>query len=173
MKYILIVALLAAAGWYWHDQHTLTEYKVENFYADIADAIGHQDLKRLCGTVAPEFQGTERQVQVKGGGAQVVQADKDQICKNYEALFAFKRTYDEHQPIGTVLGWDYRVETTSIEIAADGKSADVHMKSHFNLGNAFIADTWAVDHLVIRKGVVMATSSEGESHVDGILAGGG
>jgi hypothetical protein len=133
--------------------------------------VGHQDVTRLCANLAPEFQGSEKQVHVHGGGAQLVQADKDMVCKNYEALFEFKRKYDERQPIGSVLGWDFQVETTSIQIAPDGKSADVHMKSHFNLGNAFIADTWALDHLEIRKGVVLVTGSDGESHVDGILAG--
>jgi hypothetical protein len=171
MRVVLIIGLVGAVGYWWYDQHRLTESKIERFYADVGDAVGHQDVKRLCTGLAPEFQGTEREVHARGGGVQMVQADKDMICKNYETLFEFKRKYDARQPIGSVLGWDFQVETTSIQIAPDGKSADVHMKSHFNLGNAFIADTWALDHLVIRKGAVLVTSSDGESRVDGILAG--
>jgi hypothetical protein len=171
MKYVLIAAVVAAGGWYWYDQHTLTESKIDNYYHGLADAFNHQDATRLCNMIAPEFEGTERQVHASGA-IQALHPDKDALCKSYEALFDIKHAFD-HRHSDSYLGWEYQMRTENAEISHDRKSADVHTTLHLNMGNVFIADSEGVDHLVIRKGVVLLVASEGQSRVDGVLAGTG
>lgn len=171
MKKLLIVVVLAAGFGWWFTHRGLSENTISRFYATQVEAFGHQDLKTLCDQYAPEFKGTERQI--GAAGVQVLHPDKDAECKSLETMFELKKRFDAKQANGDELGTELSLERTGLEIAADGKSADVHLEVHVNFGGAFIADGGGVDHLVFRNGKVLLAATESETHVSGILANGG
>jgi hypothetical protein len=171
MKKLLIVVVLAAGFGWWFTHRGLSENTISRFYATQVEAFGQQDLKRLCDQYAPEFKGTERQI--GAAGVQVQHPDKAAECKSLETMFELKKRFDAKQTSGDELGTELSLERTGLEIAADGKSADVRLNVHVNFGGAFIADGGGVDHLVLRNGKVLLAATESETHVSGILANGG
>ncbi|MEP6504328.1 MAG: hypothetical protein ABJD97_13415, partial [Betaproteobacteria bacterium] len=157
MARLLIAVLVAAGALYWFTHRGVSEGQVASFYATQVQAFGKQDLHTICAQYAPEYKGTERQV--SAAGVQVVHADKDFACKNYEFLFEFKKKFDARQTDGGELATELELAPGQVEIAKDGKSADVHLHVHVDFGGAFVADADGVDHLVLRDGRLLSAAS--------------
>jgi hypothetical protein len=168
MRPLLILLTLAAGLCSCVTNGGLSEDSIARFYDVQVDAFLHQDQKTLCAQYAPEYRGFERQI---GEVAErVMPSDKASECKNLEQLFAMKKRVDEARTNGDVLGVEFTLERTGVEIAPDRKSADVHLKAHLNFGGVLIADSIVVEHLVDRGGQVLSVASETEAHVSGIVA---
>ena len=170
MKKLLIVLLVAAgAGWWW-THRGLSDGAIQAFYGAQVEAFGRQDVTALCAQYAPDYKGVERQIGERG--VQVLHPDKDLACKSLELLFGVKKKFDAKHADGAELGTELHISQDSVEIARDGKSADVHLTVHLNFGGMFVSDGTAVEHLVWRNGKVLSAGSESESHVSGLLASG-
>ena len=170
VRNLVIVALLLGGLAWWFTHRSLTEAQVAGFYRSQVDAFLNQDSARLCAQVAPDYHGVERQSGPTG--VQVVQADRELACRNYDFLFEFKKQYEAKLGDGSILAREFHLDPTEIEIAKDGKSATVHLDVHLDFGGAFIAEGKGTEHLVLRGGKVLSVGSEMDSRVSGPLAAG-
>lgn len=167
MRYLLIIALLAAAAWHWHDRNTLSEREVIALYKAQGQAWHTQNGELLCEQLADDFEGTVRAVY--GSTVDTATTGKDAACEGVDAILNIKAAADSRLPEGEQLGWNYRFEIKSIRIDANKKSANVDISTHMNMGNLLIVDSEGTDTVALRGSKPVFVGGDASARYSGVL----
>lgn len=163
---LLIIALLAAAAWHWHDRSSLSEREVVALYKAQAQAWHTQNGELLCEQLADDFEGTVRAVY--GSDAETTTTGKDAACAGIDAILNLKAAADSRLPEDEQLGWNYRFEIKSIRIDAGKKSAGVDVSTHMNMGKLLIVDSDGTDTVALRDGKPVFVGGDASARYSGV-----
>jgi hypothetical protein len=163
MKYILLVALIAGAGWwYFIGGRQLTEEQVKEFYRNLETAALDRKPEDLCALLADDF--TASGTVAIGGWRLAASENKAQSCQAYKDLYASWEKLGEK--LGGELQLDTKYEIHSIDISRDGKTAAVDYSSSLDVAdNLTNIRSRSTDTLIRRNGKVLMLSSKGTGSV--------
>jgi hypothetical protein len=163
MKKLILLALMAAAGWwYFIGGRTLTEAHVHEFYRNLEIATLQREPEALCSLLADDF--TSTGTVSMGGRRQTQTQDKEQTCQAYRDLYASWEKLGE--AMGGMLQLDSNYEVHSIVISADSENATVDFSSSLDVaGSIMNIRSRSNDTLIRRNGKVMLLRSEGKGSI--------
>eukprot|EP01038_Epipyxis_sp_PR26KG_P003899 gene3899-5589_t len=130
MKKLLLVAFVAAAGWwYFIGGRTLSEAQVIDFYRDVEKATLERKPGDLCNLLADDFSATG--AVALAGVSKTESQTRSETCDGYRALYA---AWDQlGEKMGGTLQLDSKYEIHSIALSADKKSATVDISSSLDV----------------------------------------
>jgi hypothetical protein len=163
MKKILLLAILAGAGWwYFIGGRTITEAHVERFYQDVEHGTLSRNPEALCALLDEDFE-TVGTVDMAGHRSTVTQ-NKAEACEAYTAM------YENFALLGDKMGGMLQLDTSytinSIEIQPDKESAIVDYSYSMDVaGTIMNMRSRSTDTLIRRNGKVLMLRSEGKGRV--------
>jgi len=163
MKKVLLLAILAGAGWwYFIGSRTISEAHVVRFYQDYEHALLSRNPEAICGMLADDFQAIS--TTSVGGRRETSTQNKVQTCEAYNALYqSFAQIGDK---MGGMLQLDSKYSIESVKIQSDSKSAIVDFKSSLDVaGTIMNIRSRSTDTLIRRNGKVLMQHSEGKAKI--------
>ena len=165
MKKVLIIALLAAVGWwYFVSSRTLTEERVNAFYGDLERATLERKPDALCEMLADDFESTG--TVSAGEGSKTVSQNREQACQAYVDLY---QSFDKlGEKMGGMLQLDSTYQIHGITLSPDKKTATVDVSTSMDVaGSVMNIRARSTDTLIRRSGKVLMLKSEGKGSVSG------
>jgi hypothetical protein len=162
-KFILLIAILAGAGWwYFVGGRRISEDHVTRFYQELEAATLNRNPEALCALLADDFE-TSGTVEI-GGKTGSSTRNKTQTCRAYAATYEnFEKLGDK---MGGVLQLDSSYNINSIEIQPDRKSALVDFSSSLDVGETIMnIHSHSTDTLIRRNGKTLMLRSEGTGSI--------
>ncbi|KAF1722694.1 hypothetical protein [Pseudoxanthomonas wuyuanensis] len=160
-KLLLCLLLAAAAAWYFFGRTQVNEAEVRDFYQRQFEASSKGDVGRLCGMLASDFQG----VNITHVGPRQLRElnDRDETCD------ALEKFYDQLKKLHAMAGDQFEVDgdytINGVEVAEDGKSATVKVRSVARLGRMRITSR-STDTVVRQHGRLVVRRSDSRSWME-------
>jgi hypothetical protein len=171
MKWLALLALMIAAGWYYFiGGRKLDEPMVRDFYLAGAHATLSRDPEAQCKLIAKS---AVLQIETRiAGQTKSDTLNRTQACEQFRKAHEFFEQAGEKA--GGMLTIEYDYELGKIELAPDRKSASVQFSSTLKMGEAFMQfRTTSTDRVVRNLGRVElggATAKTRVSFTPGALA---
>lgn len=167
MRIVLVLAIVAGAGWYWLvGSKRISEEDVNAHYTAQMHAFAERDAKAMCDALDDAFQGTGTTVSVAGRVEETT--DKAQACANMERFFADANKLGSALPGGFQIDSDMRI--ASITLSADKKQATAQVSSTYRLGNPqrllLTFSSEQTDTFVRRNGALRLVSQAGKTRIE-------
>lgn len=155
MKVILLIALIAAAVWYFDIGRRMTESEIRESYRTQVEALQRFDAKPLCDSLDNRYSGS---VTMRNAGAPAKTQDKATACAELTRTLRRFKTLSERTGGMIEPDYDYRIQ--SITLSPDRKLATVEVSSSVRIGDMTLARSRSVERLVRRLGRIRNTGSE-------------
>ena len=165
MKKVLIIALLAAVGWwYFVSSRTLSEERVNAFYGEFERASLERKPNEICDMLADDFESTG--TVSAGGRSHTTSQNREQACKAYVDLYqSFEKLGDR---MGGMVQLDSSYQIHGITLSPDRKVATVDVSTSMDVaGSVMNIRSRSTDTLIRRSGKVLMLKSEGKGSVSG------
>lgn len=160
-KLLLCLLLAAAAAWYFFGRTGVSESDVRDFYQHQFEASNNGDVDGLCRMLASDFQG----VNITHVGPRQLREvnDREETCDSLE------RFYEQMKKLHAIAGDEFRMDgdytINGVEVAADGKSAAVKLRSVAKLGRMRITSR-STDTVVRQHGRLVVRRSDARSWME-------